>query len=407
MHDVVPRRPVDPTPDARAGRRGLWLELLLGALTAFAPLSIDMYLPAFPTLGRDFGAGPEDVQLTLASFFVGLALGQLATGPFIDRFGRTRPLYAGLTLYIVGSLGCALAPTLAVLTMCRGVQAFGGAVGLVVARAVVRDLHSGAAAARVLSRLVLVMGVAPILAPLAGGALLRTFGWRAIFVVLAAIGALTLVAVATTLPETAPASVRQARLRLPAREVLRAQGFASHALTVAFAQAAMFAYISGSSFVFISLHGIPASAFGWFFGMNAAGLIASSQVNHRLLASVEPVRILGHALRIAVAAGVLLIAAAATGVGGIWSIAATLFLFVSSLGFIVPNATALALEHQVGRVGAASAILGTLLYSISATASWAISATHDATALPMAIIVTGSGALAWVSHLASRTGRLA
>jgi DHA1 family bicyclomycin/chloramphenicol resistance-like MFS transporter len=258
----------------------------------------------------------------------------------------------------------------------------------------------------VLSRLVLVMGVAPILAPLAGGALLRTFGWRAIFAVLAAIGALTLVAVVTTLPETAPASVRQARLRLPAREVLRARGFASHALTVAFAQAAMFAYISGSSFVFISLHGIPASAFGWFFGLNATGLIASSQVNRRLLASVEPVRILGHALRSAVAAGGLLIAAAATGVGGIWSIAATLFLFVSSLGFIVPNATALALEHQVGRVGAASALLGTLLYSISATASWAISAAHDATALPMAIIVAASGALAWVSHLASRTGGL-
>ena len=269
----------------------------------------------------------------------------------------------------------------------RALQAFGGAVGIVVARAVVRDLHAGAAAARMLSRLVLVMGVAPILAPLFGGLMLQVFGWRAIFGVLAAIGTATLAAVVVALPETAPPQVRTKRLTLPIGAVLRAPDFLGYALTVAFAQAAMFAYISGASFVFITLHGIPAQMFGWFFGANAAGLVVSSQVNHRLLARIPPVRILSRAARVAVIAGILLIAAAATGIGGIWSIAAALFLFVSSLGFIVPNATALAMEHQVGRVGMASAVLGTVLYAIAATGSWTVSAAHSGTALPMALTV--------------------
>jgi len=178
-----------------AAPRGVALELVLGVLTAFAPLSIDMYLPAFPAIGRELGASVAQVELTLAAFFVGLAFGQLATGPIIDRFGRTRPLYVGLALYVLGASGCALSSSIAMLTACRALQALGGAVGLVVARAVVRDLHAGAAAARMLSRLVLVMGVAPILAPLVGGLVLRVFGWRAIFGVLAAIGLAALAAV--------------------------------------------------------------------------------------------------------------------------------------------------------------------------------------------------------------------
>jgi DHA1 family bicyclomycin/chloramphenicol resistance-like MFS transporter len=373
------------------------LELLLGVLTAFAPLSIDMYLPAFPAIGQDLGASPADVELTLASFFVGLACGQITTGPLIDRFGRTRPLYAGLMLYVAGSLGCALSSSISMLIAFRAVQAFGGAVGIVVARAVVRDLHSGAAAARMLSRLVLVMGVAPILAPLFGGLMLQVFGWRAIFSVLAGIGTVTLAAVVVALPETAPPHTRSPRLTLPIGAVLRAPDFLGYALTVAFAQAAMFAYISGASFVFITLHGIPAQMFGWFFGANAAGLVVSSQVNHRLLARIPPARILSRASRVAVIAGLLLIAAAATNIGGIWSIAAALFLFVSSLGFIVPNATALAMEHQVGRVGMASAVLGTVLYAIAATGSWTVSAAHSGTALPMALTVAAFSSAALVS----------
>ncbi|HEU4408151.1 MAG TPA: multidrug effflux MFS transporter [Polyangiaceae bacterium] len=383
-------------------RQGPALELLLGTLTAFAPLSVDMYLPAFPSIGRELGAGPARVQLTLASFFVGLSLGQFVTGPFIDRFGRTRPLYAGLALYVAASLGCALSPSIAALTAFRVAQAVGGAVALVVARAVVRDLHSGAAAARMLSRLALVMGVAPIVAPLVGGLMLKVAGWRAIFVVLAAVGALTLAASVAALPETAPPQPGGARLRLPLGEVLRAPGFLGYALTAACAQAGMFAYIAGSSFVFITLHGVPAQSFGWFFGANAAGFVASAQVNRRLLARRPPERVLRGALRAAALAGLLLVAGAATGAGGVWGVWAPLFVFLCSLGFIVPNATALSLEHQVGRVGTASAVLGTLLHGAAAGSSSAVSAAHDGTALPMALIVTGAAFLAWASPALAR-----
>jgi MFS transporter, DHA1 family, multidrug resistance protein len=385
-------------------RAGLALELLLGTLTAFAPLSIDMYLPAFPSIGREMGAGPARVQLTLASFFVGLAAGQFVTGPFIDRYGRTRPLYAGLALYVLGSLGCALSPTIGVLVAFRAVQAVGGAVGLVVARAVVRDLHSGAAAARMLSRLALVMGVAPIVAPLAGGALLGFVGWRAIFGALAAVGALTLAAALAVLPETAPPRPEGARLRMPLGEVLRAPGFAGYTMTTAFAQGGMFAYISGSSFVFITLHGVPAQSFGWFFGANAAGLVTGAQLNRRLLARHSPERLLGVALRCSALAGALLVVAVVTGAGGLWGVAVALFAFVSSLGFIVPNATALAFEHQTGRVGVASAVLGTLLHGTAAGASSVVSAAHDGTARPMAIVVASAAALALTSFALARRG---
>ncbi len=318
-------------------------------------------------------------------------------GPLIDRFGRTRPLYAGLALYVLGSVGCALSPSIEALIGFRGLQAFGGAAGLVVARAVVRDLHSGAAAARMLSRLVLVMGVAPILAPLAGGLLLRVSGWRAIFGTLAAFGALALAAVLAWLPETLPPAKRRPGLQLPIGPVLRAPGFLAYVMTVAFAQAGMFAYISGASYAYITLHGVSAQSFGWFFGANAAGLVVSSQVNRRLLARRGPARVLRGALLVSVVAGLALVATTATGAGGVWGIAGPLFVFLSSLGFIVPNGTALALEHQVGQVGAASAVLGTLLYGVSACASSVVSAAHDGSALPMALTVTFAAVLARVS----------
>lgn len=408
-----PPHAVTPTGGPLAGgegppaapRQGLALELLLGTLSAFAPMSIDMYLPAFPSIGRELGAGPDRVQLTLASFFVGLAFGQLATGPLIDRFGRTRPLYAWLVLYVLGSVGCALAPSIEALVGFRALQAFGGASGLVVARAVVRDLNSGAAAARMLSRLVLVMGVAPILAPLVGGLLLRVSGWRAIFGTLAAFGALTLAAVLAWLPETLPPAARRPGLRLQVGPVLRAPGFLAHVLAVSCAQGAMFAYISGASFAYITLYGVSAQSFGWFFGANAAGLVASSQANRRLLVRKAPARVLRAALLVAIGAGLALVATTATGAGGLWGVAAPLFVFLSSLGFIVPNATALALEHQVGQVGAASAVLGTVMYAVSACGSWAVSAAHDGSARPMALTVTALALLSRASLLlAGRDG---
>jgi MFS transporter, DHA1 family, multidrug resistance protein len=373
------------TPEPGRATEGPWLVILLGSLIGLGPLSIDMYLPAFPAIGESLHATAGEVERTLAAFFAGLAVGQLFSGPVSDRFGRTKPLYAGLALYVAGAIGCALAPSAGVLAAFRFVQALGGSVGMVTSRAVVRDLHSGAAAARMMSRLVLVMGVAPILAPLLGGWVLHAAGWRAIFGFHALIGLIALAGTFTLLPETAPQGSGAARPFRAMARLTKAPDFLGHALAVALAQAGMFAYIGGSPFVFITLHGVKPEHFGWFFGANAAGLVAVSQLNHWLLARSSPQRVLRQAVRVAAVAGLALVAAASTGFGGLWGIALALFVFVSTLGAITPNATALAMEQHAKQAGIASAVLGALQFLMAASASAAVSASHDGTARPMAL----------------------
>lgn len=385
------------------------LELLLGALTAFGPLSIDMYLPALPTIARNLGSTMPAVQMTLASYFVGLSLAQLITGPLIDRFGRTRPLYVGLALYVLGSLGCAVAPSVEALVAFRFVQALGGAVGIVVPRAVVRDLHAGAAAAKVMSRLVLVMGAAPILAPLAGGFILAHAGWRALFFVLAAAGSLALLAVWRWLPETAPELTGPQRPFTQLAALVRAPDFIGPTLAVAFAFAGMFAYISGSPHLFINLHHIPAERFGLFFGANALGYVTASQINHRLLSRYTPSQVLSTALKVSLVAGIAVLVAVLTGFGGVWGVWGALFSFMASLGFIGPNATAVALEHHRTRAGMGSALMGGLQSIIAASAAGMVGALFDGTARPLAFVLLtaiGLAGLAWAvgSRLAVRAG---
>ena len=384
------------TPKLTRSTEGPGLILLLGALIGFGPLSIDMYLPAFPAIGESLHATAGEVERTLATFFAGLAVGQLLSGPVSDRFGRTKPLYVGLLLYVLGSIGCATAPSADVLAACRFVQALGGSVGMVTARAVVRDLHSGAAAARMMSRLVLVMGLAPILAPLLGGWVLRALGWRAIFGSHAVIGLIALGAAFAILPETAPprSGAPQGRPFRAMWGITKAPDFLGPALAAALAQAGMFAYIGGSPFVFITLHGVKPEHFGWFFGANAAGLVAVSQLNHWLLARSSPEQVLKQAVRIAALAGGVLVTVASTGFGGLWGIALSLFVFVSSLGAITPNATALAMEQHAKQAGIASAVLGALQFMLAAGASAAVSASHDGTARPMALGVAIAALLA-------------
>ncbi|RKG91706.1 Bcr/CflA family efflux MFS transporter, partial [Corallococcus sp. CA053C] len=302
-----------PSPKAARSTEGSALVILLGTLIGFGPLSIDMYLPAFPAIGQSLHASAGEVERTLSTFFAGLALGQLLSGPVSDRYGRTKPLYVGLALYMVGSIGCALAPSAGVLAAWRFVQALGGSVGMVSSRAIVRDLHSGAAAARMMSRLVLVMGLAPIVAPLLGGWVLRTSGWRPIFWSHAVIGVIALAAVILILPETAPPRSGPSQPFRAMARLVRAPDFVGHALAVALAQAGMFAYIGGSPFVFITLHGVAPEHFGWFFGANAAGLVLVSQLNHRLLARSSPEQVLKWAVRVAALAGLALVGVAVTG----------------------------------------------------------------------------------------------
>ncbi len=250
--------------------------LILSALVAFAPMSIDMYLPALPSLERYFATDTASVQHTLASFFVGLAIGQLFYGPLADRYGRKPPLYFGLSLYVAASAGCALAPGIVSLIGLRFLQAVSGCAGMVVARAVVRDLYDRQESARVFSILLMVMGIAPVVAPLAGGYLLTWFGWRSIFWVLALFGTACLLAVKFRLPETIPKGLARVPLSSALANyagLLADRRYLGYALSGGFGQAGMFAYISGSPFVFIDLYGVPAHAYGWLFGLNGLGLV--------------------------------------------------------------------------------------------------------------------------------------
>ena len=368
---------------------------ILGALGAFAPLSIDMYLPALPTLTNDFGTGASEVQLTLSAFFFGLALGQAIIGPLSDAYGRRRPLLIGLACYTVASLLCATSPSIWALVGFRFVQGFAGAAGIVVSRAIVRDLHTGVAAARFMSVLMLVGGLAPILAPIIGGQLLRFSPWQGIFLFLSVFGGLLLVVIGRGLGETLPPDRRQTEgLRgtlVTFRLLLTDRRFMGYALACGLSIAAVFAYIAGSSFVFQDVYGVSPQAFSFIFGGNAVGLLIMGQVNGRLVGRVEPMKMLTIGLFGAAFGGVTLLAVVASGDLarglGLFAIVPSLFLVVASLGLIMPNATVLALAGSPKTAGAASALLGVLQFSLGAGVAPLVGMGGSQTALPMAALI--------------------
>ncbi|MNX67332.1 Bicyclomycin resistance protein [compost metagenome] len=379
-----------PIPTSRRG-----LIPLLGALTAIGPMSIDMYLPSLPTIARDLGASTAAVQLTLALFFVGLALGQLIYGPLSDRLGRKGPLISGLVLYVLASAGCALAPSTGALIAFRLLQALGGCAALVVSRAIVRDLYPPREAAQVFSLMTLVMGVAPIVAPLVGGYLMMGMGWRAIFGGLVVFGLAILALAALALPETRDAAKRQAEpaasLTRDYRTLLTDRRFLGFTLAGGVIQAGMFAYISGSPFVFIELFHVPAEAFGWIFGANALGLIAASQVNGRLLKTRAPEGILGLTIQLPAFFGLCLATLVGFKLGGFWGVVLPLFGYLAALGFVFPNVTAAALAEHGKRAGLAAAVMGALQFGLAAVAGSLVGRLHDGSALPMAGIIGTCG----------------
>lgn len=380
------------------------LLLILGALSAFGPLAIDFYLPAFPAMASDFSTDVEHVQLSLAAYFIGLALGQLVYGPLADRYGRRWPLLVGVTLFTVASLGCALAPTLDWLIAARFVQALGGCAGIVVTRAVVRDSCEPVQAARVFSQLLLVIGLAPILAPLAGGLLMNALGWQSIFVSLTLFSAACGIAVALWLPETLPTDAPRLHLNGTLGRymgLLRDREFMAFALCGGVAMAGMFAYIAGSPFVFIELYGVPAEHYGWLFGCNAAGFIVVSQINARLLRLRGPGAWLRRFVWLYFFSAMALLLIALSQPAALWPLLLPLFLGIASLGSILPNATACAMARQGRQAGLASALMGSLQFSIAAGASALVAALHDGTAVPMALVITAcallAAGLAWYS----------
>ncbi|HEX8290021.1 MAG TPA: Bcr/CflA family multidrug efflux MFS transporter [Pyrinomonadaceae bacterium] len=372
--------------------------VILASLTAFAPLSIDMYLPSFPQIAADFRVPIAKIELSLAAFFVGLAFGQLLYGTATDRFGRKKPLYVGLSVYCAASLACAFAPNVEALIISRFFQALGACGGIVIARATVRDLFDHSESARIFSLLMLVMGVVPILAPLIGGYVALFFGWQAIFAVVSVFSAISLMTVYKFLPETKKPNpdVRLGKTFGIYLNILKDKNFLAFTFAGGLAQAGMFAYITGSPFVFIELFGIPAEHYGWIFGSNALGMIAVSQINGRLVRAYNPTKILRVCLFATAISSLVLIFAGVLNFG-FWGVAISIFLYIASLGMIFPNATAGALSEQNENAGSASALIGTLQYGLAAITSSLVSYFNNGTSLSMTAFVGGCGIAAFLT----------
>lgn len=384
--------------------------ILLGALQAVAPVSIDMYLPSMPLLGRVFRASTADVQLTLASFFIGYALGQSLYGPVADRFGRKPPLYASLVVFVLSSAACALAPSIGWLIAFRLFQAVGACGGAVMSRAMVRDLFPPEEIRRVFSMLMLVMGASPIAAPLAGGYILLWFGWAAIFWTQALLGVLCMIAIYFRLPESldreAARPLQASHIFSTYRQLFRDRTFLGASLVCGFGSAGMFGYIASAPFVFITLYKVPEQHFGWLFGTIAAGFIGASQVNGRMLHRVPLWRVLRIANLIQLCAGFLLLAAALTGAGGLIGIFIPTFVYISCCGFVFPNGSTIAMLRHGKIAGMASSLLGTNQFTLAAIGTIALGMIESSTALPMAIVLAACGVGATLLNFMTLGSRL-
>lgn len=379
------------------------LALILGGLTACGPLAIDMYLPALPQLTRELGATSAEVQSTLMTVLLGLAFGQLVAGPISDSVGRRKPLLVGLTIYVVASVLCALSGSVYLLAAVRFLQGFGASAGMVIARAAVRDLYSGAEAARFFASLMLVVGVSPILAPIIGGQILRYTDWRGVFGVLTVLGMVLVLVVLFILPETKPPQWRQpARLGATLRTfrgVLREPMFLGNTLASGFMMSAMFAYISGSPFVFQGIYGLSPQGYSLLFGANAIGLVGGTQLSSRLVGRVaSEAQLLLGALSCAALAGAVMVFAIARGFP-LWTVLVPLFVMVASVGFGQPNALLLALARHQRISGSASALLGVCQFVIGSLATPLVGLGGVATALPMVLVMFSVVLVATLAHV--------
>jgi MFS transporter, DHA1 family, multidrug resistance protein len=364
---------------------------VLGSVNAIGPLSIDMYLPAFPDISRALHTSASSVQLTLTACVAGLALGQLGFGPLSDRIGRKLPLVVAMATYAVASLLCASASSVGALIGLRFVQGLAGAGGIVIARAVIRDVHSGAAAVRLFSSLMLVTGLAPILAPVVGGQLLAITSWEGIFLTLTVLSAAIATLAAVALPETLPPERRTRQgLRRTVQTMgalLRDRSFIGHGLAAGLTFGALFAYISGSSFVLQRIYGLSPQLYSLAFAMNGIGLVTASQVNAHIVERVGPTRLLRRALACVVTAASTLLVVVLIGGLSVWALLVPMFAIVSSLAFVMPNATALALADHPEVAGTASALLGVIQFMIGAIAAPLVGVGGPDTAVPMGVVM--------------------
>ncbi|MEJ3657407.1 multidrug effflux MFS transporter [Actinomycetes bacterium KLBMP 9759] len=377
-------------PQTRGQR--VTLIVVLGALIALGPLTIDMYLPALPTITAELLTTSATIQLTLTGTLIGLALGQLVIGPLSDALGRRRPLLVGASLHVLASVLIVLAPNVAVLGGLRVLQGIGAAAGAVVAMAIVRDLFTGRQAATLLSRLILVMGAAPVIAPTIGGELLRLTSWRGVFAFLALYGLVIIPIAARTLKETLPPQRRRsatvgATLRTYAG-LLHDRTFVGLVFVAGLTMAGLFGYIAGSSFVFQEQFGLDQQQFGLLFGAGAFWLIAATQLNAYLLRRFEPRQLLLAAVGSGTAAGLVLLGAAVTGIGGLVGLLVPLWLVLFTVGLALPNAPALALGRHGEAAGTAAALLGAVQFGIGAIVSPMVGVLGNS-AVAMGLVVSG------------------
>ncbi|WP_138758999.1 multidrug effflux MFS transporter [Modestobacter altitudinis] len=384
------------------------LVALLGFLSAFGPLSMDLYLPALPRIQTGLATGQSPVQLTLSAVALGLAVGQLIAGPLSDRFGRRGPLLVGIGTWALASLLCALSPTIWTLIAIRLVQGMGGSAGIVLARAIVRDRTGGMEAARVFAVLASILGGAPVLAPVIGGQLLRVTDWRGLFVFLAGTGLVLLLVTYRTLPETLPPERRvTGGLRttlVNGRTLIRRRAFVAAVLAQACGYGALFTYISGSPFALQTGYGLSAQQFSLLFAVNGAGMVVAAQASRLLVQRAGPRRLLLAGLTLQVVAGASLLAAAVTG-AGVAVVLTALFVLVSANGLVLPNATALAMADSDRMAGSAAALLGVTQFTVAGIGAPLIGLGTAGTLLPVAVVVSAFAALGTAAAAAAPAGR--
>lgn len=366
---------------------------MLGLISAIGPFSIDMYLPGFQAISLDLGTSIEHIQLSLTSFFIGIASGQMIYGPLLDRFGRKKPLIVGLVIYIAASIGCAITQSADTLILLRFVQALGSCGGMVAARAMVRDYFPPEETAKIFSMLMLVIGVSPILAPTIGGYVIDYWGWHYIFIVLGIMALLIMLGVIFLLPESKKPDTSMSLMPSPIIKnfwkVFTNPQFIVFGLAGGMASSGLYAYLSGSPYVMMEIFELNEKQYGWIFGLIAAGLITTSQLNSLILKRYKSENIAKYALMIQAIVGLTLLILSLTGTLGLYSIIVLIFCFLACQGFVFPNTSALALNPFSGLAGSASALLGSIQLGIGAVASILVSVFHNGSTLPMISIMAG------------------
>jgi DHA1 family bicyclomycin/chloramphenicol resistance-like MFS transporter len=375
-----------------------FLILILGSLTALGPFSIDMYLPGFPAIAKDLHTTPAKVSLSLSGFFVGISLGQLLYGPLLDKFGRKKPLFIGLIVYILASAGCAVAESIDQLIVLRVIQAIGSCAATVASVAMVRDLFPVSENAKVFSLLLLVVGFSPMIAPTAGGYVTNAFGWHAVFIILTIMGIAILAATALWLPDSYKPdrgmSLKPRPIIMKFLEVMREPQFYTYAITGAIAFAGLFAYVSGSPIVFMEVYHIDGKLYGWIFAFLSVGFIGSGQLNTLMLRRYTSEQIVNVALICQVIIGLAFLTAALNGLLTLPTTICFLFLFLCCVGYTYPNAAALSLAPFTRNAGSASALMGAFQMGAGTLISIAISLFEIPSIIPMVAAMAGSASLA-------------